>query len=135
MFFIRTIMFQVFWTILVNTGQYYTILGNSNFITIQKERAEIANWTISNNIGQYWTIFGNIWQYWTIFGNIVQYWTIFGKLWKHLTTSIVSHLVNFLFHFFFTWASSRGAFAPKSQITKQYVSKAKNTVNSDIGFE
>ena len=37
--------------ILNNIGQYHNIL--KNIITTQKERAEIATWTILNNIEQY----------------------------------------------------------------------------------
>ena len=78
-----------YWTILVNTKQYYAKLDNIRiFLTIldniisflrillqlRKDRAEIATWTRLNNIRQYWTIL-----YCTILHNIVlyniaQYW-------------------------------------------------------------
>ena len=73
-----------------------------------------------------WRILKNIRQYLTILYNIAQYWAIFRKIWKYLTISsnIVSHLISqkqtyaipkfSVPLFFFTWASSRGARAPKN---------------------
>ena len=119
-----------------NIGQFQTILFNAwkyqeiltileNILTFLRlslqlriERAEISIWRILKNIRQYLTILYNI----------AQYWAIFGKIWKYLTISsnIVSHLIpqkqsytipKFSVPlFFFTWASSRGAFAPKNLI-------------------
>ena len=69
-----------FLTILDNIIIFSRIL-----LQLRKERAEIATWTILDNIRQYWTILHNI----------AQYWTIFDYIWKYPTISsnIVSHLI------------------------------------------
>ena len=108
-------------TILVNTKQSYAMLDNiRKFLTIldniiifsrillqlRKERAEIATWTILDNIRQYWTILHNIAQYWTIFDYIWKYPTISSNIVSHLipqkqTYAIPKFSVPFFFIFIF----------------------------------
>ena len=88
-------------------------------LQLRKERAEITPWTILNNIRQYLTILYNIEQHWTIFGKILKYLTISSNIVSHLipqkqTYAIPKFSVPLL-SFFFTWASSRGAFTPKNK--------------------
>ena len=80
------------------------------------ERAEIAIWRILKNIREYLTILYYIAQYWAIFGKILKYLTISSSIVNHRipqkqTYTIPKFSVPL---FFFTWASSRAAFAPKN---------------------
>ena len=74
---------------------------------------------MSNNIEQYLTIFVHSKQYLIISGNIYQYLTISNNIEQDsklfCTPYDIIHFWNFLILFSFsTWASIRGAFAPKN---------------------